>query len=55
MRLVTYRLMALIPRSAGDEEREKIESAIINFRQKYSYRRLLALNEDGEQYVDSFR
>ena len=24
-------------------------------RQKYSYRRLLALGEDGEQYVDSFR
>ena len=37
-------------------DQKRFEGIIFfNHRQKYSYRRLLALGEDGEQYVDSFR
>ena len=34
---------------------EKVRYKYFFARQKYSYKRLLALGEDGEQYVDSFR
>ena len=37
------------------QNNEKIRYNYFFARQKYSYKRLLALGEDGEQYVDSFR